>query len=182
MPNSLYFIALIPPEPLKSQVHDLKLEMKQRYNSSHALNAPSHITLLSPFRMDDADRPEVLSLLEEWANGQPPLEVELHNFSTFPPRVLFIDVVLSEELSRLQQSLEDLARSHSRFFRYNYAEREFHPHMTLAFKDLSKSNFHRAWKEFEDKTFSASFIADHLYILKHDGEQWLVDQSYPLDL
>ena len=58
--NQLYFIALIPPEPLKDQIQDIKLEVTEKFNSSHSLNAPPHITLLSPFRMDEEQEDQFL--------------------------------------------------------------------------------------------------------------------------
>ncbi|HBQ60572.1 MAG TPA: hypothetical protein DD671_13360 [Balneolaceae bacterium] len=178
--NQLYFIALIPPEPLKDQIQDIKLEVKEKFGSSHSLNAPPHITLLSPFRMDEEQEDQLDSLLEVFAQGFEPFEVQLKNFSTFPPRVVFIDVMKSTELQNLQQKLEDTARSRSEMFAYNYHEREYHPHVALAFKDLSKSNFYKAWDAFKDREFEEQFTADQLYLLKHDGEQWKVINNYNL--
>lgn len=182
MPNQLCFVALIPPNPLKKNIQQLKLEVKEKFNSSHSLNAPPHITLLSPFRVDEAQEDQLHSLLEVFAQRFQPLEVKLHNFATFPPRVVFMDVVKTDELAELQQKLEETARSHSDLFAYNYHEREYHPHLTLAFKDLTKSNFYRAWDEFKEREFEASFTADHLYLLQHNGEEWEVKSAFPLGL
>lgn len=180
MPNQLCFIALIPPNPLKEDIQQIKLEVKEKFNSSHSLNAPPHITLLSPFRVDEEDEDQLHSLLEVFAQGFHPLEIELKNFATFPPRVVFIDVMKSQELAELQQKLEDLARSKPDLFAYNYHEREYHPHMTLAFKDLTKKNFYKAWDEFKDREFETSFTADHLYLLQHNGEEWEVKSDFLL--
>jgi len=49
---------------------------------------------------------------------------------------------------------------------------EIHPHMTIATRDLSKKMFHKAWPEFKDREFKASFTADSLHLLKHSGKQW----------
>jgi 2'-5' RNA ligase len=178
--NQLYFIALIPPNPLKDQIQEVKLEVKAKFNSSHSLNAPPHITLLSPFRLEGEDTNQLNSLLEVFAQEFEPFEVRLHNFSTFPPRVVFIDVEQSPGLIEVQENLEELARSHSDLFNYNYAERPYHPHVTLAFKDLTKSNFYKAWKEFQERSFDGSFIADILFLLKHDGDTWSVVKKYSL--
>jgi 2'-5' RNA ligase len=178
--NQLYFIALIPPNPLKDEIQELKLEVKEKFNSSHSLNAPPHITLLSPFRLRDEDTAQLHSLLEVFAQEFKPFEVCLHNFSTFPPRVIFIDVEKSPELLEVQEKLEQLARSRSDLFNYNYAKRPYHPHVTLAFKDLTKSNFHKAWEEFENREFEGSYIANTICVLKHDGESWLIFDTYNL--
>lgn len=176
--SDIYFIALIPPSPLKDEIQELKLEVKQKFNSSHSLNAPPHITLLSPFRLEDQNTEKLDQLIQDFSQEIKPFEVRLNDFSTFPPRVIFIDVVQSPKLMDIQKKLEELARKNADLFNYNYAERPYHPHLTLAFKDLTKSNFYRAWKEFEDRTFEASFTADALHILKHTGENWKVIRRF----
>jgi 2'-5' RNA ligase len=180
MPNELYFIAIIPPAPLKDKIQELKLEVKEKFNSSHSLNAPPHITLISPFRLDKANEESVHSLLEVFTQAFDFLEVQLNNFSTFPPRVIFIDVMKTPGLINIQQRLENMARSNSDIFNYNYDKRPYHPHVTLAFKDLTKSNFHKAWKEFEHQTFNASFKSKKLSLLKHDGERWKEVKTFAL--
>jgi 2'-5' RNA ligase len=178
--KKLYFITLIPPNPIKEKIHSLKLEVKEEFNSSHSLNAPPHITLLSPFRMDEEQEDQLDSLLEVFAQGFEPFEVQLKDFSTFPPRVVFVDVKKSAELVILQQKLEDLARSKPEMFAYNYHKREYHPHVTLAFKDLSKSNFYKAWDTFKEREFEEQFVAENLYLLKHYGERWEVTKKFDL--
>ncbi len=178
--SNLYFIALVPPSPLKDEVQELKLEVKEKFNSSHSLNAPPHITLLSPFRLEDENEEKLNSLLEVFTQAFDPFEVKFNNFSTFPPRVVFIDVKKTPKLMEIQEKLEELARSNSDLFNYNYDERPYHPHLTLAFKDLTKKNFHKAWKEFQDRSFDASFKADTLYLLKHNGERWEEHSVYPI--
>ena len=178
--SNIYFIALIPPSPLKDEIQELKLEVKEKFNSSHSLNAPPHITLISPFRMDEEQEEELNALLQDFTRNVSPFEVCLNNFSTFPPRVIFIDVEKNPSLMEVQEKLEALARSNSELFNYNYDDRPYHPHLTLAFKDLTKSNFHKAWKEFKNRTFDASFEADALHLLKHNGEKWEAIADFPL--
>lgn len=180
--NQLYFIALIPPSPLRDEIQQLKLNVRDKFGSKHALNAPPHITLLSPFRFEEKDPERLHSMLEVFTQGFDPFKVELHDFSTFPPRVVFIDVVNSSELTELQAKLEKLARSNSELFNYNYDERPYHPHLTLAFKDLTKSDFYAVWKEFENQEFRKEFLAKQLFLLGHNGEEWKVIRSYPLGL
>jgi hypothetical protein len=52
----------------------------------------------------------------------------------------------------------------------------------LAFKDLSKANFHKAWKEYEDRKFDEYFLAEKIFLLKHDGERWNVVEEFSLGI
>lgn len=177
----LYFLALIPPSPLKDEVHELKLEIKERFDSAHSLKAPPHITLLSPFRLNDSNKDEVEIILKKFGRSFKPFEVQLKNFSTFENRVIFIDVEKKPDLMDIQLQLENMARFNSNLFNYKYEDRPYHPHLTLAFKDLTPENFKRAWDEFRNQTFDATFTANAIYLLKHTGKRWEVDREYLLD-
>ncbi|MDR9418318.1 2'-5' RNA ligase family protein [Gracilimonas sp.] len=179
--NQLYFTALIPPAPLKDNIQELKLEIRNKFGSKHSLNAPPHITLLSPFRCEKKNRDTLNSLLKNFVQKLEPLEVTFDDFSTFPPKVVFIDVVKSPELTEIQSKLEKVARSNPDIFNYNYDERPYHPHLTLAFKDLDKSTFYDIWNKFKDQEFQKSFEASQLYLLKHNGERWVVANIFKLD-
>ncbi|MDZ7808755.1 MAG: RNA 2',3'-cyclic phosphodiesterase [Gracilimonas sp.] len=180
MNQELYFVALIPPNPLREQIQQLKLEVAEEFQSSHSLNAPPHITLISPFRVSEEHVSRLHSILEVYAQGNKPFQVHLKGFATFPPKVIFIDVKISEALKQFQQKIENMIRAEEDFG-YNYQERAFHPHVTLAFKDLSKENFYNAWDEFKERDIEETFLTDHIYLLKHNGEVWEVSDTYPLN-
>jgi 2'-5' RNA ligase len=52
--------------------------------------------------------------------------------------------------------------------------RGFHPHITIAFRDLKKPTFYKAWEEYKSKTFSADFICNSFSLLKHQKDEWMV--------
>ncbi len=120
-------------------------------------------------------------MLESESEKLSPFKIRLKNFSRFSPGVIFIDVEKSEPLTELQTDLEEVVRSNKELFSYNYDERDYHPHLTLAFKDLSKKNFYKAWDEFKNKTYEDDFRADRLSLLKHDGRRWQVAKEFMFD-
>lgn len=176
--NDLYFVALVPPSPVYEEAQEYRLYFKENYNSKHALKSPPHITLLSPFRLEKEKYSELESLLKKLSQSVTPFTVRLRDFSTFPPGVIYIDVEPDEELMNLQQKLEQTARENSDLFNYNYHRRDYHPHLTLAFKDLSKENFHKAWQEFKDQEYRARFLSESLTLLKHDGRRWQIENEF----
>lgn len=59
-------------------------------------------------------------------------------------------------------------------------QRSFAPHMTVAFKDLTRQNFQTAWSEFEKRQLYFEFTASCLTLLLHDGKRWNVKSEFPL--
>lgn len=178
--HPLYFIAIIPPSPAREDLQALKEYFKEEYNSKASLNSPPHITLHMPFRFSDKKRPILLKVLENVAADHSLFQLELKDFSAFTPRVIFADVVKNEVLMSLQKSVMKACRQDLKLLNANYKDQAYHPHVTLAFRDLKKPAFAEAWKEFETRKFEASFLVKHFCLLKHDGAQWQVDTEFGL--
>lgn len=178
--EKLYFIAIIPPAPIYDEALEQKEYFKVHYNSKASLNSPPHITLHMPFRWNEKEEAELAKKLQQFSKANQPVPIKLNNFSSFPPRVIFINVVLSQELENLQRNLQRYCKRALNLFNANYKELPFHPHLTVAFRDLKKPNYQRAWDEFEKKNFQAEFIADKVALLKHTGRIWKVHQEFSL--
>ena len=50
--------------------------------------------------------------------------------------------------------------------------RPFHPHITIATRDLHKKDFHDAWPMFEKEKFNAEWEANGLSLLRHNRTNW----------
>lgn len=172
--EQLYFIAIVPPEPVFTEALQLKQYFKERYNSKAALNSPPHITLHMPFSWKESKETELISGLENFCATQKSLELQLNNFSVFEPRVIFIDVVKDEKLESMQKQLKRFCKIELNLFNADYKELAFHPHVTLAFRDLKKPEFYKAWETFKEKKMEATFRVASLVLLKHDGKAWQV--------
>jgi 2'-5' RNA ligase len=170
--ENLYFIAIIPPEPIYGEALALKQNFKDQYNSKAALNSPPHITLHMPFKWRESKETRLLDGLEEFSAKQNSFEIRLNNFSAFEPRVIFVDVIKDEKLELLQKQLKRFCKVELNLFNADYKEFAYHPHLTLAFRDLKKPEFYKAWEEFKEKKFEATFDVDSIALLKHDGKEW----------
>ena len=131
-----------------------------------------------PFRRQEAFEPALVQTLKSLACQQQVFRVPLTGFDCFPPRVLFVKVgnqeAITELYNRLQKVLkEDLGfRQHEQGFR-------FHPHMTIATRDLSEGSFLRAWPEFAKRTFDDGFVVKSLFLLKHNEKKWQLFREFP---
>lgn len=176
-----YFVAVIPPSPAYEEALALKEYFKEKYQSKAALNSPPHITLHMPFVWNELKEKKLMTKLEEFSRQCDPIKICLDNFSSFPPRVIFIDVTESDALFDLQHKLHKFFKRELDIFNANYQDKPFHPHLTLAFRDLRKSQYHLAWQEFSDKEYKAEFMADRIALLKHNGRSWDVLKEFSLE-
>lgn len=170
---SRFFIALIPPQHILDYVNQVKQYFADNYNSRSALKSPPHITLQPPFEWDEGNVKQLEEYLKNFASSRTGVPVTLNQYSAFPPRVIYIDVINTPELIALQSDLITYMESIG-IYDPNTKTRTFTPHMTVAFRDLTKQNFKVAWQEFEHRQVNFEFGADNIYLLLHDGQRWNV--------
>lgn len=170
--NQKYFIAIIPQEPVFSEVEKVKLDISQKYNNKSSLRSPPHITLHMPFEMKEEKEEHLIQKISEFRFSKT-ISVELKDYSGFEPKVIFIDVVPNEALNLLQKELVFHVKSNLNIFNQYEDKRAYHPHVTIAFRDLKKADFYLAYEEYKAKTFNSEFKVNSFFLLKHTGKVWL---------
>lgn len=178
MNKELYFIAIIPPSPVFEDAMELKNYFKKGYGSRASLNSPPHITLHMPFEWKEGKETFLTEGLSSFAQTQQSFELTLLNFGSFESRVIFIEVVKNDQLELFQKNLHRFCKKEFNLFNANYKEHAFHPHLTVAFRDLKKAEFVKAWDEFREKKFSATCRVNSIVLLKHDGSRWQIFSEF----
>lgn len=178
--SARFFVALLPPQPLQDEITAIKHDIWQRFNSKAALKSPPHITLQPPFqwplgRVDELDRH-----LAAFAQTHGTVPIRLEGFDAFAPRVLYIDVAQTSELMVMQPGLMAHLETACGIVDRVAKSRPFTPHVTVGFRDLTPSAFHRAWAEFKGRPFAADFVGQSLTLLRHDRQSWQVMAQFPL--
>ena len=169
--DDLYFVAIIPREPLKSRVTEIKTDLQAKFNTKAALKSPPHITMHMPFRWKLKKMDLIVTTLAQLAAQTKAFSVELKDFAAFPPRVIYLNVAENTALNNLKSGVSQLSLQKWKLFD-RVDSRPFHPHMTVAFRDLTKVNFEKAWELFKNRTFEEQFLADKMTLLKHNGKFW----------
>ena len=180
--ENLYFIALIPPEPIRTETWQMKEEVAERWGSRKALNSPPHITLHMPFKLKPKKEPELITLLKTCLAKEDSLEVNLKNFGAFAPRVIYVDVVQTESLRELQKTVQKCMQRNFGLLNADYKNQGFTPHLTIAFRDLKKSTFLEAWPHYQNREYAANWLACSVALLKHNGNNWDVLKEIKLNI
>ena len=179
MKPHLYFIGIIPPEEVLHDIENIKKEFSENYHSRHALKSPAHITLQMPFKRKAEGEAPLKRFLEVFSQKFSPFEIELNGFGHFDKRVIFIKVIDNKTLGNLFNELKSGLLSEM-----NFTEKElpqhFHPHVTVAHRDLSTEHFKIAWEHFQNREFTAKFSATNVTLLKHNFKFWEVMKEFEL--
>lgn len=177
MNTEKYFLAVVIPEPFQNQIMGFKEYTFQNFNSKGSLRSPAHITLHMPFEWG-AKKEEVLIEVLQQFKFRESFTVQLKNFSCFEPRVIYVDVVKNEQLNHLQKELVNHVKQNLNLLNEVNNKRGFHPHVTIAFRDLNKEKFKLAWEHFKIQTFNAQFLTDSFHLLKHVPGKWEIYKEF----
>jgi 2'-5' RNA ligase len=172
----LYYIAVVVPEPLQSEITALKTDIHQRFGAKSALKSPAHITLFPPFRWESTDenalKTALTDFLLEHFQKRGPLSISLKNFGFFRKSTVFIQPESNENLNLLRLELLNYLSTHINLRDEKDAVRLYHPHITLVNRDISETDFDLIWNEYANRTFSGEFVVDGIALLKKGDVRW----------
>lgn len=174
----MYYLAVVCPPDIDQKIEAYKQWLLSHFGCKAALKSPAHITLVAPFWLEAGKEPLLLHQLQSLQTTVPPVETELHNFSHFGKKVLFVHVKENGTLARLQGAVEDHFAQQFREIKRD--QRPFHPHVTLATRDLAAGAFQQAWQRFSKEEFTARFTATKVTLLKLSPGKWniIAEQTF----
>jgi 2'-5' RNA ligase len=178
MTTKKYFIAIVIPDPLFGEVYAIKQELLHEHGLKGALRSPAHITLHRPFEWKEEKENILIEKLSTFKFTED-FKIELKNFAWFEPGVIYVDVVKNDLLEKLHQNLKTFAQKELKLLNEVNDLRGFHPHVTVAFRDLKKPKFYQLKNAFDSRKISGSFACSHFYLLKLE-KKWEVLKEFLL--
>ena len=160
-----YFIAIVIPQPLFAEIEAIKQHLQKVHGLKGALRSPAHITLHRPFEWKEEKEQLLIEKISDF-RFQVPFMITLKDFAFFEPRVIYTDVLKNESLLNLHTELTRFAKKELRLFNESEDLRGFHPHVTVAFRDLKKSKFYELKQEFESEKLQGTFEYEGFSLLK----------------
>src|SRR5687767_13825229 len=94
-----YFIAILPTGDIASEARTIQLELAENYRTKGALRSPPHITLHMPFNWKERKESDLIDSLSGFFASIKPFVIYINGFGSFQPRVIFMKIQNSDELS-----------------------------------------------------------------------------------
>ncbi|MBC8032711.1 MAG: 2'-5' RNA ligase family protein [Chitinophagaceae bacterium] len=163
-----YLLVLSPHEDLRERISKQKAEFSKNHGSQVTAAGRPHITLVR-FRTWEMMEHKIVNRLKVIAMGHRAFKVNMKDYGSFPSHTIYINILSKlpvQELSRELRVARKLMKSpdNDPFFITE-------PHLTIARK-LTAAQYEAAWPEYQQKQFTASFIADGMLLIKRrEGEK-----------
>ena len=170
--HKMYYVAIVCPREINEKVQKFKQWMKDRFGCVVAMKSPAHITLIPPFWFMLEREHELVNTVQSFVNifSQ---KIELDGFSHFRKKVLFVRIMENASLDELKSEVEQYFTGKIGAI-FKKDDRPFHPHITIANRDMKPSHFEDAWEHFSEHIFKESFNADSISLLKLNPGGWAV--------
>ena len=120
--------------------------------------------------MDEEREEQLVNDMEQFSAEQLPFDLSTGDFSAFRPRTIFIALEPNALLPLIQQRFTDFLMAKN--YPVKKDKRPFHPHITIATRDLRKKAFSEAWPYFTGKQFRAQWRAEGISLLAHNKKNW----------
>ena len=163
--KSLYFSAVAPDNELSDEIRKFSKDFADRFGSVKSYKNFPHITIVPPFWEALANENALIKKFQSIEIRSNPFALQLENFGSFDNSqnpVIFIQP--KENLNFLETAAK---------VRENFGTKsKFHPHLTVAYRDLNRENYEKAWKEYSEKKFYAEFLVDKIGLYKHYNYKW----------
>jgi len=178
MRNAIYFIAVLPPKEIRKEINIFQNYAASYFETKHALNSPPHITVFPPFRWSEGEEDKLIESVEDLAANNNSFYIQLENFGNFAPKVIYINVNENDELKKLH--LNTLSKMYTSFEIENKSPHQYTPHIIVAFRDLKRNFFLKAWSHFANTKYERAFNAENLALLKHEDGKWIIVNEFEL--
>ena len=163
-------VALAIPEPWATELQDYRLSV----GDAMAETIPTHITLVPPTEVTDAQLGEIEAHLSGAATEVPPFDVHLRGTGTFRPVSPVVFVSLVEGISQCEQLAAAVRRGPLAIdLAFPY-----HPHVTIA-HHVAEAQLEQAFEELAG--FDCAFDVGGFHLYVHDVELgWTPTRYFPL--
>lgn len=168
---TMYYLAIVLPPHLNQKVLYWKNFMLEKYNCKVGLKSPAHITLIPPFWMEEEKENLFIKDVNSLSASLKVFSIKTNNFSAFKPRTIFIALEKNTLLEKTKETTDQFFKANP-VYPVTIDTRPFHPHITIATRDLFKKSFHEAWPMFEKEKFEEEWEVFGLSILRHNKKNW----------
>lgn len=163
-------VAIPVPEPYGSLLRQKRAD----FGDPMARTVPSHVTLIPPTDVTDAELEGVCDALERASASLPPFPMRLRGTATFRPISPVVFIAVSQGISYTEM----LAKAVRTALKVDEPEFPFHPHVTIA-HNIDDAGLDRAYDELSG--FECQFSVDGFALYQHDDvEGWVPQRKFAL--
>lgn len=166
-------------EDITKKIQDIQQRLFELTGSRACLDLwEPHLTVGDGVTIKDEDLEDFYSEIQNTIADIKPFSIEIKDYDfmdNWPggsledhtPYVIYLNVVVNNELLSLVNSLIKVTERKDAYYQQLQGGR-YIPHITVAYKDLTREGFEKAKKLLSEEGFSSKAIIDHVSLSRED--------------
>ena len=173
-PQQTHFIGVLVPDDITETLESCRRYMNQKYGCKSGYGTPIHITLVPPFRLDEAyTTKDIVSAVQRLVSSAEfsGFTAHIDNFDAFGDRTIFAKVSATKQWTSLRDkvfsavsgAVQNSIRKDTRLFQ---------PHLTVANRDIPAGVSTDALAAFNELNLIEDFQVDNITVFERSGDKW----------
>lgn len=167
-----YFLAIVPEGAIQDNCTEMKNEIRDKFNVKYSLKSPAHVTLKMPFSYNEAKEEKLIQALRKFLVQFESFPISVGGVDSFGKRVIFLKIKADDRLTKLQAELKVFCKKELNLGD-ELSDRNFHPHMTIAFKDLKEVHFDEILNLVKGRSIQEEYFVSKIHLLKRMEGRWI---------
>ena len=158
-------VVIKPPKKIFNEVLKIEKLIAKKYKTYHSLGSRigPHIKLTFQGNINKKNFKKIEDIVNKISKKTKSFKVKIRGVDKFyKNRVIYMKVLKSRELNDIYKKLSNNLKQFGKVRNL----RPYTPHITLAYIDITKENFKKAFKELKNKKFSYEFNVNRIYLSK----------------
>lgn len=181
-PGDRFFVAVMADRALAGQIEAFRAWARETLGCRSGQRTPPHVTLVPPFVLPLGSLDGLEAALSAAALAGIPFIARVEGFDSFGERTLFARVVPGPDWDALRDRVYVAASDQGPELvtRFPHPRVPFHPHLTIANRDIPPGSARVALAELRARGLSAQMPVDHLALLRFEEGAWRETVRYTL--
>lgn len=175
-----YSVAFIPSDPVYSEVKQLSQYVRKQYRAARMSMPEPRIALIDGFNWTDNKEYLLIDALKRFASNHFPIDIDIQHFGYRRNETIYVRLAQESELINLRTHLKNHFDTTIRVEYLEDDNKEYVPCISIGCETLPKTTVNRAWNEFKNRHFEASFIGSRLALIRHEKENSNVVAEFDL--
>lgn len=173
-PQQTHFLGVLVPDDITETLESCRRYMNQKYGCKSGYGTPIHITLVPPFRLDEAyTTKDIVAAVQKLVSSAEfsGFTAHIDNFDAFGDRTVFAKVSASKQWTDLRDKVFS-AVSGAVTGSLRKDTRPFQPHLTVANRDIPAGASTEALQAFNELNLVEEFQIDNITVFERNGGRW----------
>lgn len=175
-----FLIAILISESLRAKIDALNNRIASKTGFDVSNHSRPHITLHMPFEYPIKKEELLIELLKKLTLNTAAFNLVFDGVGSFNSKNIILKIQENEALMKLQNIIVQEFKTELKIMNGNFRNLPFDPHVTLAGREIRKSEFEAIKQAYQSENLSHEDLIANVVLMKQMGRDWKAHHRFDL--